>query len=391
MSQIMNSRSRMDAIQTPIVQVMGDLIRRHPGTISLGQGVVHYPPPPAALDAARVALSDPETHAYQDGAGQPALLAAISEKLRRDNGIDAGRGNRVMVTAGGNMAFVHTVLGITEPGDEIILPVPFYFNHEMAIDMAGCTTVRVPTDDRYQLDLDAIRRAITPRTRAIVTVTPNNPTGAVYPESSLRAVNRLCRERGLYHISDEVYEYFTYGDATHVSPGAFDGATDHTISLFSLSKSQGFAGWRIGYMVYPERLADSIAKVQDTVLVCPTVISQVAGAAAMEIGPSYTRSFMPALAEVRGIVLEQLRSLEPLCTVPPADGAFYCFLRVNADADPMAVAERLVKEHRVAVIPGHAFGVREGCYFRVAYGALQKETVAEGIGRLVRGLKTVLT
>jgi aspartate/methionine/tyrosine aminotransferase len=391
MSQIMNSRSRMDAIQTPIVQVMGDLIRRHPGTISLGQGVVHYPPPPAALDAARVALSDPETHAYQDGAGQPALLAAISEKLRRDNGIDAGRGNRVMVTAGGNMAFVHTVLGITEPGDEIILPVPFYFNHEMAIDMAGCTTVRVPTDDRYQLDLDAIRRAITPRTRAIVTVTPNNPTGAVYPESSLRAVNRLCRERGVYHISDEVYEYFTYGDATHVSPGAFDGATDHTISLFSLSKSQGFAGWRIGYMVYPERLADSIAKVQDTVLVCPTVISQVAGAAAMEIGPSYTRSFMPALAEVRGIVLEQLRSLEPLCTVPPADGAFYCFLRVNADADPMAVAERLVKEHRVAVIPGHAFGVREGCYFRVAYGALQKETVAEGIGRLVRGLKTVLT
>ncbi|HEY7285845.1 MAG TPA: pyridoxal phosphate-dependent aminotransferase [Vicinamibacterales bacterium] len=387
----MNSRSRMDAIQTPIVQVMGDLIRRHPGTISLGQGVVHYPPPPAALDAARVALSDPETHAYQDGAGQPALLAAISEKLRRDNGIDAGRGNRVMVTAGGNMAFVHTVLGITEPGDEIILPVPFYFNHEMAIDMAGCTTVRVPTDDRYQLDLDAIRRAITPRTRAIVTVTPNNPTGAVYPESSLRAVNRLCRERGVYHISDEVYEYFTYGDATHVSPGAFDGATDHTISLFSLSKSQGFAGWRIGYMVYPERLADSIAKVQDTVLVCPTVISQVAGAAAMEIGPSYTRSFMPALAEVRGIVLEQLRSLEPLCTVPPADGAFYCFLRVNADADPMAVAERLVKEHRVAVIPGHAFGVREGCYFRVAYGALQKETVAEGIGRLVRGLKTVLT
>jgi len=390
MSQTINTKSRMDAIQTPIVQVMGDLIRRHPGTISLGQGVVHYPPPPAALDAASVALSDPETHAYQDGAGQPALLAAISEKLRRDNGIDAGRGSRVMVTAGGNMAFVHTILGITEPGDEIILPVPFYFNHEMAIDMASCTTVRVPTDDRYQLDLDAIRRAITPRTRAIVTVTPNNPTGAVYPESSLRAVNRLCGERGLYHISDEVYEYFTYGDATHVSPGAFDGATDHTISLFSLSKSHGFAGWRIGYMVYPERLADSIAKVQDTVLVCPTVISQVAGAAAMEIGPSYTRSFMPALAEVRDIVLAQLGSLEPLCTVPPADGAFYCFLRVNADADPMNVAERLVREHGVAVIPGHAFGMKDGCYFRVAYGALQKETVAEGIGRLVRGLRAVL-
>ena len=100
---------------------------------------------------------------------------------------------------------------------------------------------------------------------------------------------------------------------------------------------------------------------------------------------------MPAFAEIRDIVLAELRSLEPLCTVPPADGAFYCFLRVNANADPMTVAERLVKEHGVAVIPGHAFGVSDGCYFRVAYGALQKDTVAEGIGRLVRGLRAILT
>jgi aspartate/methionine/tyrosine aminotransferase len=110
----------------------------------------------------------------------------------------------------------------------------------------------------------------------------------------------------------------------------------------------------------------------------------------MDVGPAYTRSFMPEFADIRDIVLTELRSLEPLCTVPPADGAFYCFLRVNANADPMAVAERLVKEHGVAVIPGHAFGISEGCYFRVAYGALQKDTVAEGIGRLVRGLRAIL-
>jgi aspartate/methionine/tyrosine aminotransferase len=390
MPQTIKTRSRMDAIQAPIVQVMGDLIRHHPGTISLGQGVVHYAPPEAALDAARAALADPETHAYQDGNGQPALVHVITEKLRRDNGIDVDRGFRVMVTAGGNMAFVHAILAITEPGDEVILPVPFYFNHEMAIDMAGCTTVRVPTDARYQLDLDAIRGAITPRTRAVVTVTPNNPTGAVYPEVTLRAVNRLCRERGLYHISDEVYEYFTYDDVTHASPASFEGSADHTISMYSLSKSHGFAGWRIGYMVYPEALADAIAKVQDTVLVCPAVIAQTAAIAAMKVGPAYTRGFLPALAEVREIVLSELRSLEPLCTVPPADGAFYCFLRANADADPTSIAERLVREHGVAVIPGHAFGVTDGCYFRVAFGALQKETAAEGIGRLVRGLRALL-
>jgi aspartate/methionine/tyrosine aminotransferase len=390
MTRTLNSSSRMDAIQAPIIAVVGDIIRQAPGTISLGQGVVHYGPPQAALDAARQALPNPDTHAYQDGAGTPALVDAIDGKLLRDNGIDRRNGLRVMVTAGGNMAFVHAILAITNPGDEVILPVPFYFNHEMAIQMADCTAVLVPTDDRYQLDLDAIRRAVSPRTRAIVTVSPNNPTGAVFPEAALRDVNELCRERGLFHISDEVYEYFTYGSATHASPGAFASAQDHTISLFSLSKAYGFAGWRIGYMVYPERLHEAMAKVQDTVLVCPPVISQIAAVAAMDAGPAYCRQHLRALAEVRNIVMAELRSLEPLCTVPPADGAFYCFLRVNVAADPMRVAERLIREHRVAVVPGHAFGAVSGCYFRVAYGALQKATVAEGIGRLVTGLRALL-
>ena len=415
---MLNTRSRMDAIQAPIIAVIGDVIRQHPGTISLGQGVVHYGPPQAALDAARAALPQPETHGYQDGAGIPQLLAAIEAKLQRDNGIrlratestsasagqvrlratepagaSAGQvgGSRVMVTAGGNMAFVHAILAITQPGDEVILPVPFYFNHEMAIQMADCAAVRVPTDDRYQLDLDAIRRAITPRTRAIVTVSPNNPTGAVFPEAALREVNTLCARHGLFHISDEVYEYFTYGSAVHASPGGFDGAHAHTISMFSLSKAYGFAGWRIGYMVYPERLHEAIAKVQDTVLVCPPVLSQIAAVAAMEAGPAYCRPHVQSLAAVRDIVLSELRDLEPLCTVPPAEGAFYCFLRVNADVEPFPIAERLIREHGVAIVPGDAFGATKGCYFRIAYGALQKATVAEGIGRLVGGLRQILT
>src|SRR5262245_518981 len=345
MSQMAKLQSRMDAIQTPIVQVVGDIIRQNPGTISLGQGVVHYGPPQAAIEAARAAVSDPDTHGYADGNGNRDLVEAIYEKLRRDNGID-GRGSRVMVTAGGNMAFVHVITAITEPGDEIILPVPFYFNHEMAIQMADCAVVRVPTDDRYQLDLDAIRKAISPRTRAIVTVTPNNPSGAVYPESALRAVNRLCAAHGLFHISDEVYEYFTYGETRHVSPGAFEGAAAHTISLFSLSKAYGFAGWRIGYMLYPEALYDAIAKVQDTVLVCPPVISQVAAVAAMRVGPDYPKQFLRGFAEIRDVVINELRALEPLAVVPPADGAFYCFIRVNANARPMLMAERLIREHK---------------------------------------------
>jgi aspartate/methionine/tyrosine aminotransferase len=121
------------------------------------------------------------------------------------------------------------------------------------------------------------------------------------------------------------------------------------------------------------------------------MISQIAAVAAMEVGPAYCRQFLQPLAEVRDIVFAELRSLEPLCTVPPVDGAFYCFMRVNADVDPLQTAERLIREHRVAVIPGTAFGRADGCYFRIAYGALQKETVAEGIGRLIGGLRAILS
>lgn len=385
--------TRMDAVQSPIIPVIGGLIRDTPGTISLGQGVVHYGPPQAAVDAVRDALASPEAsrtlHGYGDGAGYAPLVAAITAKLKAENGIDVAQGSRVMVTAGANMAFMHAVLAITVPGDEVILPVPFYFNHEMAVEMAGCRVVRVPTDERYQLKLDAIEAAITPRTRAILTISPNNPSGAVLSEASLRAVNGLCAVRGLYHLSDEPYEYFTYG-VPHTSPGSFAGAAAHTISMYSLSKAYGFAGWRIGYVAYPEALASAMMKSQDTILICPTMAAQVGAEAALRVGRAYAEPHVRELASIRDIVFSELNALSPLATVPAADGAFYALMRVQTDLKPLPLAERLIREHKVAVIPGDAFGMTDGCYFRVAYGALQKATVAEGLGRLVAGLRALL-
>ncbi len=379
----------MDSIQAPIIAVIGSLIRETPGTISLGQGIVHYGPPRAAIEAVRLALDEPATHEYGDGMGLPLLVARITEKLANENGIDVTDGSCVMVTAGANMAFMHAVLATTSPGDDIILPVPFYFNHEMAIEMAGCRAVRVPTDDRYQLRIDAITAALTNRTRAIVTISPNNPSGAVLSESSLREVNAICRARGLYHMADEPYEYFTYGSARHVSPGSFPGAAGHTISMYSLSKAYGYAGWRIGYMVFPEHLASAMIKSQDTILICPTIAAQVGAAAAMDVGRSYCEPHVRELASIREIVLSQLSTLGTLATVPTADGAFYCLMKVNTAMPPLALAERLIRDHKVAVTPGTAFGMTDGCYFRVAYGALQKDTVSEGIGRLVKGLRAL--
>jgi aspartate/methionine/tyrosine aminotransferase len=386
----------MDAIQAPIVAVVGDWIRETPGTISLGQGVVHYGPPPAVIAAVRDALASPATHEYQPVAGLPALRDRIAAKLRSENGIDVARGSRVMVTAGANMAFMHAVMATTSPGDEVILPVPFYFNHEMAIEMAGCRAVRVPTDDHYQLRVDAIAAAVTGRTRAVVTISPNNPSGAVLRERDLRDVNDLCRARGLYHFADEPYEYFTYGGATHVSPGSFPGAAAHTLSMYSLSKAYGFAGWRIGYIAYPEHLDAGMLKSQDTILICPAVASQIAAAAALDVGRAYCEPHVRALAEVRALVWSRLSALAPLARVPAADGAFYVLLEVDGDRmrragvpDALTLTERLIREHKVAVIPGSAFGMTSGCYLRVAYGALQKDTVAEGIGRLADGLRAI--
>lgn len=379
----------MDRIQSAMIAVVGALIREVPGTISLGQGMVHYPPPQEAVAAVRSALDRPSTHTYDDGTGLPALRAAIARKLKAENAIDVDYGRRIMVTAGANMAFVHAVFAVTEPGDEVILPLPFYFNHEMAVQMAGCRPVCVPTDDDYQLRLDAITAALSPRTRAIVTISPNNPSGAVLSEASLREVNRLCADHGLYHISDEPYEYFTYGAARHVSPGSLPGAAAHTISLFSLSKAYGMAGWRVGYMVYPEHLASAMIKSQDTILICPTIAAQIAATAALEVGRAYCEPYVRDLGVVRDTVVGRLAELGDLVAVPAADGAFYCLLRVHTEIEPMPLAERLIREHKVAVIPGTTFGMNDGCYLRVAFGALDKDTVTEGIGRLVEGLSSI--
>jgi aspartate/methionine/tyrosine aminotransferase len=381
---------RMQRVQTPVIPVVADLIRRHPGTISLGQGVVGYGPPPEALAAIERFLADPENHKYKPVTGLPELVEAFAKKLREENGIVPGEDGHFVITAGGNMAFMNAVLAVADPDDEVILQTPYYFNHEMAVTMADCRPVLVPTDAQYQLQPDAIRAAITPRTRAVVTISPNNPTGAVYPEAALRAVNALCAERGLWHIHDEAYEQFVYDGAGRFSPGSIPGAGAHTISLFSLSKSHGFASWRIGGMVVPSSLLGAVRKIQDTILICAPVISQFAALGALRADAAWRRERLAEVTAVREFVRAELAGLAGWCDVPRADGAFYFLLRVHTELRPMELTERLIREHGVAVIPGSAFGLEQGCHLRVAYGALSRDTAAAGIGRLVRGLRQML-
>ncbi len=379
---------RAKRVQPPVIPIVAGWIAQTPGTISLGQGVVHYGPPRAALSAIPEFLSSVPHHKYIPDAGLPDLRKAIEEKLRLENGIEAPFTRRILVTAGANQAFLNAVLAICDPGDEVILLAPYYFNHEMAISLASAVPVPVSTDGRLQPDLPAIAAAITKRTRAVVTVSPNNPTGAVYPEETLAAIHRLCAERGIYHISDEAYEYFTYEGARHFSPGSLGG--EHVISLFSFSKSYGMASWRVGFLVAPEHLHDELMKIQDTVVVCAPAISQFVALCSLREGRRYCRAHLPSIARVRREVLARLSNLSGLISVPQALGAFYLFAKVETDMSAIDLSERLVREHRVAVIPGETFGATEGCFLRIAYGSLREETAVEGIDRLVSGLRAML-
>jgi aspartate/methionine/tyrosine aminotransferase len=283
------------------------------------------------------------------------------------------------------MAFLQAVLAVADPGNEFILPAPYYFNQEMALKMCGCVPVLVPTDESYQLDLDALAAAITPRTRAIVTVSPNNPSGAVYPPAALAAVNALCKAHGIYHFSDEAYEYFCFDGARHFSPASLPAAAGHTLSFFSFSKGFGMASWRVGYLLYPDHLAEAMNKVQDTNLICAPVVSQLVALAATAAGRPAVAAHLDELAQVREIVHQRLRTLGSLAGFVGTQGAFYVLLRLPPVADPLAFSRSMVEGFKVATVPGFAFGLdpRQGNYQRLSFGALDRSAVTEGVDRFV--------
>ncbi len=384
----LTSSARAAGVQLPMVPTVTSWIAETPGAISLGQGMVGFGPPEAAMTAIPALVARPETHRYQPDPGIPELRQAFADKLQRENHIRVAPERRIMVTAGSNQAFLNTVLCICDPGDEVILLTPYYFNHEMAIALAGCRAVCVPTDASYQPRPDAIDAAITDRTRAVVTVSPNNPTGAVYSRELLTAINQLCARRGIFHVSDEAYEYFTFDGAEHFSPGSL-GGDEHTISLYSLSKAYGFAGWRVGFSVTPEALYDDLLKIQDSNSICAAAISQMIAVELLRIGRAYCDDKLVEIAAVRARALEMLGGISERVTIPEACGAFYFLARVDPAPARTAteLCERLAREHGVGVIPGETFGMTDGCYLRISYGALTMETAVEGLSRLIGGLR----
>lgn len=389
-SRLSGSR-RMAAVQTPIIPMIGELVRSTPDCLSFGQGVAYYDPPQSAFDTVSQHLTEHATNLYGPVEGIPELQQVIREKLAAENGVTVDPGSAIVVTAGSNMAFSSLMTAIADAGDEIILPVPYYFNHEMAIRMVDCSPVGVPTLANFHPDLDALEQAITSRTRAIVTVSPNNPTGAVYSRDELEAVNALCAKYGIYHISDEAYEHFVYDQHRHFSPASIHNAHAHTISLYSFSKSYGFAGWRIGYIVLPKPLLAAYKKVQDTVLISPTIIAQHAATGAMQAGRAFIQRKLLRLQTIRTQIQQHLSAYGQRIRCASGEGAFYLFCQLQTEMEDLALVRRLIHEHGIAVIPGSIFGCTGGCYLRMSYGAVAPQDVLPGITRFTKGIEAILS
>ncbi|MCP4177621.1 MAG: pyridoxal phosphate-dependent aminotransferase [bacterium] len=387
----MKNSKRILGVQDPVIPIIGQLISETPGTISLGQGIVYYSPPQEIFTEFKTNIDHLEISKYYAVGGIDPLIDLLKEKLLKENCIKIEKGiNEVLVSAGANMAFFNSILTIADPGDEIILLAPYYFNYEMAVKIIGCKPVIVQTDSAWQPNLELIKSKITSKTKAIVTISPNNPTGAVYSENILRKINKFCKDNSIYHISDEAYEYFTYDGCKHFSPGQIEDSEKHTISIYSLSKAYGMAGWRIGYVVLPEHLAHSYNKVQDTDLICPAVISQYAAISALKVGSDYCRDNLKEIEEIRNMFIERLKSFNGKITYIEPKGAIYFLLKINTDMSAFNLTEKLIKNYKVAVIPGSTFGLDDGCYLRIGFGALHKNSFEEGIGRLLNGIDKLI-
>ena len=220
----MTPSQRIDGVQDSIIPLINQLVQKYSDTISLGQGVAYYGPPQETYDEINKQLASSKLNLYGPVEGIPELLESISAKLADRNSISVSSKNRIFVTAGSNMAFSSLIPVIADPGDEIILLTPYYFNHDMAVKLADVVPVLVPTQKNYHPDIDKIKSAITSKTRAVITISPNNPSAAVYTKEELTQINELCASHGIFHISDEAYEDFVYDNHSHFSVASIPGS-----------------------------------------------------------------------------------------------------------------------------------------------------------------------
>jgi aspartate aminotransferase len=358
--------------------------------IGFGAGEPDFPTPPHIVEAAVAACSLPRAHKYTPAGGLPELREAIAAKTARDSGYEVAA-NQVLVTNGGKQALYNTFAALLDPGDEVLLPAPYWVTYPESIKLAGGVPVPVETDlaSGFKVTSDQLDAACTERTKVLVFVSPSNPTGAVYSPEQVEAVGRWALERGIWVVTDEIYEHLTYGGASFSSiPVLVPELADRCVVVNGVAKTYAMTGWRVGWTLAPADVTKAMANLQSHATSNVANVSQFAALAAVRGGLDDVARMRAAFDRRRRTMHELLGAI-PGVEVAEPEGAFYAFpsfagvlgrsIRGRTVGSSLELCEVVLDEAKVAVVPGEAFGAPG--YARLSF-ALGDDDLAEGVGRI---------
>jgi aspartate aminotransferase len=363
--------------------------------IAFGAGEPDFPTPSHIVEAAAAACRQPRFHHYTPTAGLPELREAIAAKTARDSGYQVEPA-QVLVTNGGKQAIFEAFATLLDPGDEVLVPAPYWVTYPEAIVLAGGVPVFVPTDAStgFRADVERLEEARTPRTKVLLFVSPSNPTGAVHPLHETEAIGRWAAERGLWVLTDEIYEHLVYGDNRfHSLPVVVPEQADRTVVVNGVAKTYAMTGWRVGWMVAPPDVVRAATNLQSHATSNVGNVSQAAALAAVS-GPLDEAMRMRDAFDRRRRRIHELLTAIPGVTCVEPQGAFYAFpslegalgrlIRGRRPGTSMELAELILEEAGVAIVPGEAFGAPG--YARLSY-ALSDDDLVEGVTRIAKLLQ----
>jgi len=360
--------------------------------VSFGAGEPNFPTPPAVVEAAQRACADPAMHKYTPSAGLPALRAAICAATSRDSGL-ALSPDQVVVTNGAKHAVFTALMTLLDPGDEVLIPAPYWTTYPESVRLAGGTPVIVATSpaERYLATVDALDAARTPRTKALVFNSPCNPTGSVYPPDLVAAIGRWAADHDVWVLCDEIYEHLVFGDAVQSSmPVLVPALIDRAIVINGVAKTYAMTGWRVGWLAAPPDVAVAAVNLQSQITSNISNVAQCAALAALTGDLSAAREMRVAFDRRRLAMTAKLNAIDGVTCVVP-DGAFYCFPDVSGllgrslagrvSSTTAELAEHLLETSLVAVVPGEAFGAPGHLRLSIA---ISDDDLDEGLSRLAR-------
>ena len=335
-------------------------------------------------EAAVKAIRDGLTGGYSENSGLPQLREEIAEKLNRDNHVNANSG-QIIVTVGAIEGLAAAVMAVIDPGDEVILPTPTYSTHIRQVQMASGKPVLVPLieEEAFRLDIENIKKSITPKTRAVMFCTPSNPTGTVFPEQDLQKLAEIALEHDLQIITDEAYEYFTFDGQKHFSIASIPEMKENVISTYTFTKTYAMTGWRIGYLHTHEEMIPQITKAHIPFSICAPVVSQYAALAALEGAQDCIVEFRNHYLAARNLMCERLDRLDHVFEYHKPDGSYLMFPKILMEEglDSTAFCKRLLREARVSATPGIAFGPTGQSHLRLSF-CVPEEMINKAFDRM---------